>query len=276
MKGRIKAHTWKTKQNIIKTKLLPSFANKKICDIRPSDIIQWQNEMMNYKKNSNGKKYSPTYLKILHNQLSAILNHAVKYYELSSNPASKVGNMGKSRNGEMLFWTKSEYLKFADSMLNQPMSYYGFEMLYWCGLRIGELLALTQADFDFDKGTVSVSKSYQRLKGEDVVTTPKTEKSNRVIKMPDFLIEGIKDYLKSLYGLKPTDRIFPVTKSYFHHEMTRGSKEQGVKRIRVHDLRHSHVSLLIDMGFSAVAIADRLGHESINITYNYAHLFPSK
>ena len=78
------------------------------------------------------------------------------------------------------------------------------------------------------------------------------------------------------YGLKKKDRIFTVTKSYLHHEMDRGAKAAGVKRIRIHDLRHSHISLLIDMGFSAVAIVDRVGHESIEITYRYAHLFPSK
>ena len=78
------------------------------------------------------------------------------------------------------------------------------------------------------------------------------------------------------YGLKKKDRIFTVTKSYLHHEMDRGAKAAGVKRIRIHDLRHSHISLLIDMGFLAVAIADRVGHESIEITYRYAHLFPSK
>ena len=70
--------------------------------------------------------------------------------------------------------------------------------------------------------------------------------------------------------------IFPISKSYLHHEMDRGAKQAGVKRIRIHDLRHSHVSLLIEMGFSALAIADRLGHESIDVTYRYAHLFPSK
>ncbi|MBS5198519.1 MAG: tyrosine-type recombinase/integrase, partial [Clostridiales bacterium] len=82
--------------------------------------------------------------------------------------------------------------------------------------------------------------------------------------------------LQMLYGLKKKDRIFTVTKSYLHHEMDRGAKAAGIKRIRIHDLRHSHISLLIDMGFSAVAIADRVGHESIDITYQYAHLFPSK
>ena len=74
--------------------------------------------------------------------------------------------------------------------------------------------------------------------------------------------------------MKPTDRIFTVTKSYLHREMDRGAKEAGVKRIRIHDLRHSHISLLIDMGFTALAIADRVGHESIDITYRYAHLVP--
>ena len=275
MKSRIKDYTWETKRHIIEKKLIPAFGKKKMSEIKPADVIQWQNEMMKY-KNDKGKKYSPTYLKTLHNQLSAILNHAVKYYELKSNPASKVGNMGKSKNGEMLFWTKDEYLKFADSMMDKPLSYYAFEILYWCGVRVGELLALTTADFDFEKGTVSIKKSYQRINGKDVITTPKTEKSNRTIKMPGFLCDEIQDYLKTLYGYTPTDRIFPVTKYYLHHEMTRGAKEQEVKRIRIHDLRHSHVSLLIEMGFSAVAIADRVGHESIDITYRYAHLFPSK
>ena len=83
----------------------------------------------------------------------------------------------------------------------------------------------------------------------------------------------MQDYIKSLYSVEPNDRIFQITKYYLHHEMDRGAKDAGVKRIRIHDLRHSHISLLIDMGFSAIAIADRVGHESIDITYNYAHLF---
>ena len=113
------------------------------------------------------------------------------------------------------------------------------------------------------------------MNGQDLITTPKTEKSNRIIKMPQFLAEEMQDYLKQLYGIEPNDRMFAVTKSYLHREMDRGAKEAGVKRIRIHDIRHSAVSLLIDMGFSATAIADRVGHESIDITYNYAHLFPT-
>ena len=184
--------------------------------------------------------------------------------------------MGKKKNREMLFWTKEEYLKFADVMMDKLMSFYAFEKLYWCGIREGELLAMTPADFNFEKGTVTINKSYQRLKGQDVITTPKTEKSNRTITMPQFLTDEIQDYLNMQYDIGEDDRMFTITKSYLHREMDRGSKEAGVKRIRIHDLRHSAISLLIDMGFSATAIADRVGHESIDITYNYAHLFPSK
>ncbi|MDL2235991.1 site-specific integrase, partial [Christensenellaceae bacterium OttesenSCG-928-L17] len=275
MQSRIKENTWETKEHIIRTKLLPYFGSRKMCEIQPKDIIAWQNEMINH-RDDNGKAYSPVYLKTLHNQLSAIFNHAVKYYNLAMNPAAKVGNMGKAKNKEMLFWTKDEYAKFADAMMDKPMSFYAFEMLYWCGIREGELLALTPSDFDFARSTVSINKSYQRLKGRDVITTPKTEKSNRVIKMSKFLCDEMQDFLKTLYGIEPTDRIFPISKHYLHHEMDRGAKAAGIKRIRIHDIRHSHISLLIDMGFTAIAIADRVGHESIDITYNYAHLFPSR
>ena len=124
--------------------------------------------------------------------------------------------------------------------------------------------------------TLRINKSYQRLHREDVITPPKTLKSNRTIKMPQFLCDEMQDYLKMLYEPKEDERIFTISKSYLHHEMNRGSKVSGVKRIRVHDLRHSHVSLLINMGFTVLAIADRMGHESIDITYRYAHLFPSE
>ena len=275
VKNRLKENTWLTKEHIIRTKILPYFGKLKISEISTKEIIAWQNEMLAY-RDEKKKPYSQTYLKTLHNQLSAIFNHAVRYYELRSNPAAKVGNMGSEEHKEMLFWTKEEYKKFSFEMMDKPVSFYAFEMLYWCGIREGELLALTPADFNFDKETVTINKSYQRLKGQDVITSQKTKKSNRTIKMPKFLCEEMKEYLGMLYGLKKKDRIFTVTKSYLHHEMDRGAKAAGVKRIRIHDLRHSHISLLIDMGFSAVAIADRVGHESIDITYQYAHLFPSK
>ena len=193
MKNRLKENTWHTKEHIIRTKLLPYFAKRKINTIQPKDIIAWQNEMIKC-RDKNGNPYSPVYLKTLHNQLSAIFNHAVKYYGLKDNPAAKVGNMGKAKAKEMLFWTQDEYKKFSEEMMEKPVSFYAFEMLYWCGIREGELLALTPADFDFDHQTVTINKSYQRIGGRDLITEPKTPKSNRTIKMPEFLCEEMKDY----------------------------------------------------------------------------------
>lgn len=275
IRPKLKEHTWLSKEYLIKQKLLPYFGHKKLCDITTRDVMQWQNVMIGY-RDEKGKPYSQTYLKTIHNQLSAMLNHAVKHYGLSKNPAALAGSMGEKESGEMDFWEKEEYLKFAEAIMDKPLAYYAFEMLYWCGIRVGELLALTLADLDFKKGTVSISKSYQRIKGRDVITTPKTKKSNRTVKMPKFLCEEMRDYTSRLYDLEPNDRLFPFTRRFLDHEMKRGAEAAGVKKIRIHDLRHSHVSLLIDMGFSAVAIANRVGHESIDITYRYAHMFPSK
>ena len=116
----------------------------------------------------------------------------VKYYELPKNPAVIAGPLGQHNADEMLFWTKEEYMRFIPTMANKTYSYMAFEMLYWCGLRMGELLALTPAVFDFDRNNVSITKSYQRIKGEDVITKPKTKKSVRVIKMPE-MVAILKD-----------------------------------------------------------------------------------
>ncbi len=251
METRLREHTMRTKKYIVELKILPYFGNKRVNDITAADIRQWQNELIKM-------GYSPTYLKTINNQLSAIFNYAVRYYDLKSNPCAKAGSMGKSKAEEMDFWTGEEFRKFIDSVMNKRLSYMAFMILYWTGMRLGELLALNPKDVDLEKRTISITKSYQRLGKKDVITPPKTSKSKRVITIPEFLAADIKDYMDSLYDLQEDDRLFPITKYYLEHEMQRGIKESGVKRIRVHDLRHSHISRLIDLGFSAVAIADRV------------------
>ena len=270
METRLREHTMRTKKYIVDLKILPYFGKKRVNDITAADIRQWQNELIK-------KGYSPTYLKTINNQLSAIFNYSVRYYDLKSNPCAKAGSMGKSKAEEMDFWTGEEFRKFIDSVMNKRLSYMAFMTLYWTGMRLGELLALTPKDVDLEKRTISITKSYQRLGRKDVITSPKTPKSKRVITIPEFLAADIKDYMDSLYDLREDDRLFPITKYYLEHEMQRGIKESGVKRIRLHDLRHSHASLLIELGFSPLEIANRLGHEKVETTLNtYAHLYPNK
>lgn len=240
-------------------------------DIKAADIRKWQNQLMK-------EGYAPTYLKTINNQLSAIFNYAVKYYDLPKNPCVQAGSMGKSQAESMKFWTQEEFGLFIECIKDKPISYMAFKTLFWTGIRIGELLALTLGDFSAEDKTLRINKSYQRINGKDVVTEPKTEKSKRVITLPDFLVEEMKDYISRLYGMMEIDRLFMVTKSYLEHEMIRGAELSGVKKIRLHDLRHSHASLLISkLGAQPLMVAQRLGHEKIQTTLNtYSHLYPNQ
>ena len=182
---------------------------------------------------------APTYAKSIHNQLSAIFNYAVKYYRFPENPARV-----------------------------------GFSVMFWTGLRIGELLALTPADIDLDVKTLSVTKTFQPIDGREVVTEPKTPKSRRKIEMPPKLAEMLKGYMAALYNLAPDDRLFPFTKSYFHHQMRKGCEACGLEKIRLHDIRHSHASLLINLGYPVLVVSERLGHEDVETTLQtYGHLY---
>lgn len=275
VRPRLKLNTWLTKEHIIRTKIVPFFGPKRMCDISPKDVVDWQNKMVG-SYDDEGKPYSGTYLRTINNQLSAIFNHAVKYYGLGKSPAAPTIKIGERQGSEMKFWTKEQYLAFSEEVMDKPASFYAFEILYWCGLRVGELLALEPNDIDLKRCLIHVTKSYQRIRRRDVITSPKTPKSKRDVVMPEFLADELADLLGSIPEERRACRIFCFTKSYLHHEMKRGCAACGLEPIRIHDLRHSHVSLLIEMGFSPLAIADRLGHETYEMTLRYAHLFPSK
>ena len=236
MTPRLRENTMRNKKYIIDLKILPYFSNKRMNSITAADIRKWQNELI-----SQG--YSQTYLRTINNQLTAVFNYAVRYYDLQNNPCRKAGGMGKNKADEMKFWTKDEFYKFIDSIMDKQKSYAAFMTLFWTGMRLGELLALTPADIDFENKTISISKSYQRLDGKDVITLPKTTKSKRTITVPVFLLADLKDYMNSIYCLEDTDRLFQVTKYFMEHEMQRGIKNSGVKRIRIHDIRHPYVKL---------------------------------
>ena len=271
VRPRIREHTWITKEYIINDKLVPFFGDMRMCDVRPIDVIRWQNELTEH-RDAEGKPWAPTYLRTVNNQLNAIFNHAERYYGLTDNPVRRVDKIGSKKGGEMQFWTKDEYLRFSEAVMDKPLSFHAFELLYWTGIRCGELLALTPSDFMLESSRLRINKSYQSLHGVDTVTDPKTPKSVRTIVMPAFLRDEMADFIELRDDVAPDERLFAVTKHFLAHEMERGCKASGVKRIRIHDIRHSHVSLLIEMGFSALAIAERMGHEAVDITYRYAHI----
>lgn len=268
---RIKPTTLSNKEFMINTKLLPFFGDMPINTITATTVRKWQTELI-----SSPENYKETYLKTINNQLSAIFNFAVKYYGLKTNPARDCGSMGKKNAENMQFWTQEEFNKFINAV-DDINGHVMFMLLYYSGMRSGEMLALNISDFDFTNGTVKINKNYARYKGKDLILTPKTKKSKRVITLPSFLMNEIQDYASKIYNLSSEQRLFPFNKYYLWKRMKKYSKKANVKKIRVHDLRHSHASLLIELGFSPLLISERLGHENIETTLQtYSHLYPNK
>lgn len=271
-KSRLKPTTYENKEYLINLKVLPFFKDMPINTITPVTVRKWQNKLI-----SDPNNYSATYLKTIHNQASAIFNFAVKYYGLKKNPAAVSGSIGKKNAEDMQFWTLEEFNTFIKAVENKPASKVIFNLLFWTGIRSGEMLALTLNDFDLEKGTVSISKNYARHQKDDLILDPKTPKSKRIINLPKFICDLVQDYSYKIYDYDPSERLFTSTKHYLYHEMVRGCKNSGVKKIRIHDLRHSHASLLIELGYSPLLIAERLGHEKVETTLQiYSHLYPNK
>lgn len=266
----LREHTLKTKKYIIDHKILAYFSSKPINSINPRDIKLWQNALIS-------KGYADTYLRTINNTLNTIFNFAVRYYGLKVNPCKIAGSMGKKRADQhsYIIWTKEEFLEFRDAIMDKRLSYVAFSVLYWQGIRTGELLALTKSDIDFEKSQMKITKSYQRIDRKDVITEPKTMNSKRVISIPKFLLDDLRDYVETMYGITDTDRLFPVTKGYLQQEMKRGCKKSGVKKIKVHGLRHSAVSFLISNMevFDPLLIAERMGHSVEECLSTYSHLY---
>lgn len=259
------------KEYIINTKLLTYFGKMQLNEITVTTVRQWQNTLITHPAN-----YSPTYLKSIPNQLSAIMNFAVKFYGLAKNPAAICGSMGKKHADSMLFWTVDEFNTFiatVDDIRIRTIFY----LLFYSSIREGEMLALTLNDFDFTAGTMSINKNFAVVKGREIIKEPKTPKSKRVITIPRPVLNIIQEYVKALYDYDPRERLFPIAKSSLVRHMVKYSTLSGVKRIRIHDLRHSHASMLIELGVPPLAISERLGHEDIQTTLNvYSYLYPNK
>ena len=267
MEHRLKAYTMKTKRNLINSSILPFFGKLPLDEITPAHVRKWHNELM---KN----KFAPTYLKTLHAQLSAVFNYAGKFYGLRENPARIAGSIGSVKSEEpMKFWVPEEFERFI-AFVEPPQARVGFMVMFWSGLRVGELLALCPEDIDLDAGIIHVTKSIQIMDKQEVITPPKTKKSRRDVPIPKKLCAELRSLLEKTYQPEPGMRIFPHTKTWFYVQMEKGSAAAGLTKIRLHDLRHSYASMLINNGVPVLQVSELLGHENIETTLNtYSHLY---
>lgn len=271
---RLKPSTIYSKEIIIDKLITPYFKNMSLNEITPNTIRQWQNDLI-----QNDKHYSQTYLNTVHTLLVAIFNFAVKYHNLKENPCSKCGSIGKAKTEKpMAIWTIDQFKEFIAIEKDINIMYYtAFNVLFYTGIRIGELLALTWNDLDFENQIININKSLQVLNSVTYITSPKTPKSVRSIVIFPNLTKTLQDYKKACYEPVGDSRLFPFVKSSIMRELRKTTQQLDLPRIRLHDFRHSHASLLIELGFSPLAIAERLGHENVQTTLNiYSHLYPNK
>lgn len=264
---RIRESTASSRFVMLDKHVLPYFKNMIISEIEPADIAAWQTDLL-------AKGLSNTYMHNINLYLKAIFRYAVDYVGLPKNPCKE--SIGSLKTKKLDFWTPEEYKKFSDECKNNIEYFTMFEILYYTGMREGELLALTLNDIDFNNRTISINKTYYRIKGKDLINPPKTEGSERIVDIPSFLANEIKEYVSHLYKPDPETRLFQKQPQYLRSILRDRAVRAGVKVIRVHDIRHSHASMLINLGANPVLVAERLGHENANITMKtYAHLFPS-
>lgn len=272
--SRLKPTTLDGKKNLFETKLLPYFGNTRICDIDVTMVRRWQNELINH-TNKQGKPYSQTYLKTINNQLSAIMNYACRFYGLQKNPLHITGSIGKSHADEKPFWTHDEYRHFRE-FEKKPSYLLAFDILFYGGIREGELLAIVPEDFDRENHTLRVDENYAKIRDKEYILTPKTPKSARTITLPASVFDSAIEYIDRLQ-IADGERIFYFKKSGLIAEFHRCSDRAGLPRIRIHDLRGSHASLLGELGTPIKEVSDRLGHESTSTTLRtYTHSYPHR
>ncbi|MGN0337378.1 MAG: tyrosine-type recombinase/integrase [Lachnospiraceae bacterium] len=268
MEVRLKPASLSSKRHIFSDKILPFFGSLPMRDITPQHVRKWQSVILR-------QNYSVSYQQLIDFQLSAIMHYAERYYDIP-NPCTKAGHIGGTGSKKLSFWTLEEYELFASHLSADPEAFTAFEILYWTGMRQGELLALTPNDIDIERHMIHITKSYTQIDGKDIISTPKTKKSERDVAIPQFLMDEIQVYIHTNH-IRPDRRLFERTRHYLFYKLRKGCEASGVRQIRTHDIRHSHVSLLINAGFSALDIAERVGHESVSTTLDvYAHLFPDQ
>lgn len=267
---RLKASTIHNKKNMFEAHILPELSGCSISDISPASVRQWQNNLLK-------KNLKPSTVKIINAQLSALLNFAVKFYGLPQNPCKLAGSVGSLKTEEMRILTPNQFSDVLNE-IKDPTANALFYLLFWTGMRVGEAQALTPSDFDFSAPSVKISKTYRMMNGEHIISTPKTQKSNRTVILTDETSDRMQAYISKLFGCSSRTRIFRShSLSWYRKRLIDGCRAAQLDPIRIHDLRHSHASLMIEIGVSPLLIAERLGHDNVNTTLRtYSHLYPNK
>ena len=268
--------------------ILPFFDKIEINKITPFMIREWQNKMLE-KKYKNGQLFSENSKSNIYAALKSMFNWARKYQGLDENPCKNMGSFGSKKNrSEMKIWSLNDFEKFIEILELKNKEKNGgysdsiimFKILFWTGLRIGELLALSKNDVNLEEKFIDVNKTFSRTNKKDYITTPKTLGSIRKVLLPETLISDLQSYFSETSKTNQNkknikaDRIFDLKSSQLRYILEKYSLQANLPKIRLHDFRHSHASYLLFIQADITAISKRLGHDNLQTTINtYSHLY---
>ncbi|MCL2512763.1 MAG: site-specific integrase [Oscillospiraceae bacterium] len=266
--------------------ILPIFKNHYIDKITAKMLIDWKIELEKKNLSLNTKRNAFV-------EFKAMLNYAVKMEYILKNPFTPICNFKDNSiiKPKMNYYTPKEFKKFIKKAkkiakerekhfndMSEWNYYVFFNIAFFTGLRKGEIHALKWSDIDGSYLTVSRSVT-QRLKGGDRETAPKSKTSIRALQIPLPLLRILNKHRKRQKRLHNFTNDFRICNGVRDTSIKRKNddiaKAIGIKRIRIHDFRHSHVSVLANEGINIQEIARRLGHSRVEITWNtYSHLYP--
>jgi len=272
---KLKAQSIRKYNSLFINHILPFFKDYDLNDITPSVYINWLTYI-------DKKDFKNGYNKMLHFAMVRIFNFAIKLGYINKNIPSVIGGIRKKKNEKKSvdFFTYDEFKKFI-SVIEDKNYKILFEILFFNGLRIGECLALTWEDFK--NNSLDINKTISKEKdafGNYYINSPKTSSSYRVIHLDNYLCHELKKiYLeqKKHLGFNNKWYIFggikPFTQSTICRRKDNYCSMANIKKIRLHDFRHSYATLLINNNIPIPLLSRSLGHENISTTLNiYSHV----
>ncbi len=291
MQRTLKGATIYNKRNIFQLHILPYFKEKYIQDLTKTDILNWRSQLLGYVSPKTNKPFSIKYINNIRAELCAYLNFVQEYYDLP-NIVLNIKPLKKSNEKvkEMNFYDFEEFKKLlyqinrTKNEKKRVLYYAFFCTLYYTGARVGEILALSDDDIDLYNNTLDINKSLTRKTLNDdkyKITSPKNLSSIRKISLPNKLVVALRQFLewKRKYNVG-SQFLFggdaPLSPYSYTLALKKYSSLARIKVIRIHDFRHSHASLLINLGANVALVSKRLGHTNTQQTLNtYSHLFPN-
>lgn len=280
-KDRVKPRTISNYNSLIEKQLLPYFGKMYVTKITVNVVEEWQKQLLK-------KKYTNNYLEKIQTTMSAIMRFAVRRGMIIVNPLDVVEQVKNpdEKKKEMQFWTYDQYQKFKSVITNKEDNLL-FDLLYWTGMRCGELQARTWNDVNFKNSTLRIHNTFDN-KNKIINNTTKTGE-NRTIYLNATLMNELKEwyeynididdfnndcYILGVFVPLPIRTITNRKDKYI--ESYNKVNTDKIPKIRIHDFRHSHVSLLINNEVNSFTIAERLGHSKDMVERVYSHMFPDK